>query len=451
MLPSREQLIKAGYPYGKADDVIPLGNPQTEWMRTSPDRVIYIPHSADGHDTGNCSLKVFRNPKEDGLIALWTQNSVEGFGDNHLVVSKSPDGIIWSEPRTVAGAKSSADRQASHGMQIVTDSGRVYLFYVRESENYDNNRQESGKLFCVYSDDACGTFSESCEIRLPRSKYDNRDASKDKNIVFWQSPIRCGDGTFIVGATLYTSHTICPPRINWVNEAAHCCLIRFENINSDPEPDDVKVSILPENDELIGVPNAVYPDMSTAEEQSEGILQLAEQAEEPAVVTLPDGRLFMTMRTMTGYAYRAVSADGGKHFSAPAPLIVGDIHFAQQPLAPCPVYRADEETYLFFFHNNPGKRMGFDAMDPAPWKSNLANYVRNPLYVCVGRYDPDSLQPLRFSKPEKLLDTCDIAVGPKKTAEVGTYTSLCSWQGRCYFWYPDRKYYLLGKDVTDFL
>ena len=33
-----------------------------------------------------------------------------------------------------------------------------------------------------------------------------------------------------------------------------------------------------------------------------------------------------------------------------------------------------------------------------------------------------------FSEPEKLLDTDDIAVGPKKTAEVGTYTSLCWWR-----------------------
>ncbi len=437
MLPSREQLIKAGYPYGKADDMIPLGNPQLEWMRTSPDRVIYIPHGADGFDTGNCQLKVFKNPKADGLIALWTQNSVEGFGDNHLVVSKSSDGIIWSEPRIITGAKSSSDRQASHAIHIVTDSGRIYLFYVKESEHFDNNRQESGRFFCMYSDDACETFSESHEIELPRSKFDNPDASKDKNIVFWQPPIRHKNGTFIAGATLYTSHAICPPRINWVNESAHCCLIRFENVNSDPEPSEVKVTVLPEDDDLIGVPNAVYPDMSTAEE--------------PSVVSLPDGQLFLTMRTMTGYAYCAISSDGGNHFSEPKPLVIGDNQFAQQPLAPCPVYRADGETYLFFFHNNSGRRMGFDEMDPSPWRSNLANYVRNPLYVCVGKYDPDSRQLLRFSTPEKLLDTDDIAVGPKKTAEVGTYTSLCTWQGKCYFWYPDRKYYLLGKDVTAFL
>ena len=40
-------------------------------------------------------------------------------------------------------------------------------------------------------------------------------------------------------------------------------------------------------------------------------------------------------------------------------------------------------------------------------------------------------------------------VGPKRTAEIATYTSFTEFKGRRTLWYPDRKYYLLGKHITD--
>ena len=43
MLPTREELIAMGYPYGKAADGIPMGNPAEEYKRTMPDYIVYRP------------------------------------------------------------------------------------------------------------------------------------------------------------------------------------------------------------------------------------------------------------------------------------------------------------------------------------------------------------------------------------------------------------------------
>ena len=439
MLPTREALIAAGFPYGKADDYIPLGNPSVEWMRTRPDRVIYIPHRSDGTDADNCSLRVIRLKKSGEYIALWTQSSVEGWGDNRMALSRSKDGVFWSPPCLIMGAGNKHDRQASFAMPLETKSGRVYIFFVKETKHYDNNRQESGVLCGMYSDDGLNTFSPAVEISLPRSRYDNSDTTKNKNLVPQQAPVDIGNGKFMIGATLYTSHSICLPKPNWVNESAHCCFLRLENMNEDPEISDIQLSLLPENDQLLGVANTVYPEMETAEE--------------PFLCPLPDCRIFVTMRTMTGYVFYSVSDDGGATFSVPEVLRFEDGSPVCHPLSPCPVFKASNGSYVLCTHNNTGKRMGYDELDPTPWPEglNIANYVRNPLFISVGKYDPSSRQPIRFGKPEKLLDTGDVAVGPKRTAEIGTYSSVCEVNGKTILWYPDRKFYLLGKDITAFL
>ena len=63
---------------------------------------------------------------------------------------------------------------------------------------------------------------------------------------------------------------------------------------------------------------------------------------------------------------------------------------------------------------------------------------------------PVGKQPLKIGAPIKLIDTDDVAVGPKRIAEAGTYTSFTQWKGRSVLWYPDRKFYLLGKELDIF-
>ncbi|MDD3972182.1 MAG: hypothetical protein PHC31_09750, partial [Clostridia bacterium] len=100
------------------------------------------------------------------------------------------------------------------------------------------------------------------------------------------------------------------------------------------------------------------------------------------------------------------------------------------------------------FHDNDGERIGF-SQKKENWEYNMSNFIRNPLYIAIGRFDAKAEQPIRFGMKYKLLDTEDIAVGPKNTSETGTYTSMTYFKNKLMFWYPDRKYYLLGKQITD--
>ena len=78
-------------------------DPATDWKRSNPDIVVYLPKGGDHHDTDNEHFLVFPSPKGSGLLALWTQSSVEGKGDNRAMLARSADGRIWSEPQRVRG------------------------------------------------------------------------------------------------------------------------------------------------------------------------------------------------------------------------------------------------------------------------------------------------------------------------------------------------------------
>ena len=75
---------------------------------------------------------------------------------------------------------------------------------------------------------------------------------------------------------------------------------------------------------------------------------------------LPDGRLFVVMRTATGSPYWSVSGNQGETWTPPRPLLRKDggeplLH----PLSPCPIYDIGGESagsgrYALFIHNHDG-------------------------------------------------------------------------------------------------
>ena len=74
---------------------------------------------------------------------------------------------------------------------------------------------------------------------------------------------------------------------------------------------------------------------------------------------------------------------------------------------------------------------------------------RRPAFIAVGEFRPGAHQPVWFSKQKQILDTDGVVVGLKGTNEIATYTSFTIYKGKQVLWYPDRKYYLLGKYITD--
>jgi hypothetical protein len=161
-------------------------------------------------------------------------------------------------------------------------------------------------------------------------------------------------------------------------------------------------------------------------------------AQEPTLQDLSDGRLITVMRTRTGYIHYALSADGGHTWDTPRPLrYTPGGSRVRQPLASCPLYRLQDGRFVLIFHNNRG-----DANDgTGPTDSRR---VRRPVFISVGCEINNAEQPIRFSRPQLLADNGGVPNPASGHTQIGTYPSLFEFEGRIYFWYPDRKHILCG-------
>lgn len=419
-------------------DRTPADAPESsEWRRSQPDVVVYVPKGGSLNDGDNEHFLVFPAPKSDELLAIWTQSSVEGRGDNHLVIARSSDGVHWSAPQWIVGThRGTKEPQASWGFPVVAKSARLYCFFTKELPVHDNNAQGSGAMGCYYSDDNGREWRPGADIPMPRNRFDNPDTGKPRNWIVWQKPIRDRLGRWVVGYTQCTSNAVRKPVSPiWCHADSRCAFMRFDNLDEGPDPKDIKITWLPKDREGLEVPDRMFPEISVAQE--------------PSIVLLPDGRLFCVMRTMDGHAWCSVSSDDGATWREPEPMRYRDGgDKVKQPLAPCPIYRLDDGRYLFVFHNNDGT-LG-DASEWKPtWTRNESNFVRHPAFLALGEFRPNARQPIWFSQPKQILDTDGVPVGPKGTNEIATYTSLTEWHGRRTLWYPDRKHFLLGKHLSD--
>ena len=393
----------------------------TQIKITSPDHIMFVPKQLEW-ESDNVHLYVVEHEKYGGLLAFWTQSTFEGTGNNHIVMAGSRDGgNTWSAPKFIIGSRAMTredaknEPQASWGFPIVTKSGRIYLFYYRELLGViDNHRQLTGAFAAIYSDDLGESWSESVDIKQRKTPYDSDEYIQD-NIVF-EVPMRGPDGKYLAGFTKYVSRRV-------PDEYKGGCRVyfyRFDNIDDDPEIADLMITTLPEDDRGI----FVY--------RSWGEIG---RIEEPAWVTLPDGRIFCSMRTNLGTVYFAVSSDGGRSWSDPRTLYFDDYTPFVHPISPCPIYDLGDGRYMQLYHgvNNPDK----------PY------LPRDPLIKAIGYFDPDNRQPIRFKKEdsEVYMHLGDKADGFGTDVQLAVYGTMTHQGGKNILWYPDRKFFLLGKDV----
>ena len=166
---------------------------------------------------------------------------------------------------------------------------------------------------------------------------------------------------------------------------------------------------------------------------------------EPTVVALSDGRWFCVMRTRRGAIYYAISDDAGHTWSATQPLRYRDGgQPLLQPVSCCPLYRLNDGRFLLTFHDNDGTDPTGRPPGKWPWQ-----IYRTPAYLTVGEERLDSEQPIWFSRPKLFLDNGGQAWRPSDRTEIGVYTSFFEFEGKRYYWYPDRKHFLLGKCISD--
>lgn len=409
-------------------------NINLELRRTRPDYVVYVPKSPDGssHDTGNEHFLVFDGP-DGSLMAVWTQSTFEGQADQRIVFAQSPDeGRTWSAPQAVAGPLPGVQgSMASWGFPLVSKRGRIYVIYSRHIGVNDIFTHSTGLMAGVFSDDLGRTWSQEQTIPMPRSKWDNPDPAVPANWIVWQKPLRLSEGKYFSGFTRWVSPRVRPPKPlkAWWAEASVVEFMRFENVDDNPKPADLQVSFFAGNDEALQVGLIGHPEVSVAQE--------------PSLVALPDGRLFCVMRTTTGHPFWSASADQGKTWGKPMPLLFDDDSPALlHPCSPCPVYHLADGRYLLLIHNHDGylgKWTPFDTGDH-----------RHPLFACLGEFRPGARQPVWFGAPRLMMDNEGVRIGyGKGRADLAMYASFTVRAGRQVLWYPERKFFLLGRNITD--
>lgn len=387
-------------------------------LHTKPDYIVFIPQAEPEKvgDTYNDHFLVFDKP--DGtLFAINTQATCEGSLDQHISFTRSRNrGKTWAKQKVIAGNKTIAEGLANGGaiaswaFPMVSRSGRIYVVYNQfVPGKVVTNRQHSGVMMGLYSDNDGDSWSKPEQIAMPRSTLDPEDRSIPPEWVVWQKPLRLGkDGKYLVGVSHYT-----PPALHskyrTVTE-----FIRFENIDADPEVKEIEARWFMTNDKVVHF----------------GI-----RCEEPAIVKLPDGRLFVQMRSDSGFPVWSISGDQGETWSEPKPLLTKDGgEPIPHPMSPCPLYDwkgnlAGSGCYFTFVHNK------FDKNDKNPWQK------RGPLYFMAGRYVKDAEQPIWFDAPPKLF--------VDRETNQSFYTSLTVLDGKTVLWYPDQKFYLLGRVIGE--
>ena len=408
---------------------------------TRPDFVVFVPEVTDSavNDTGNEHFLVFDGP-DGSLMAVWTQSSAESQPDQHQAFARSDDdGKTWSKPRIIAGPKKPGDGHiASWGYPLVTRSGRIYILYSQHIGKTDQFFHHTGWLHGIFSDDNGATWSAPQNVPMRRSMRDNPDPAMPPNVLCWQKPLRLGkDGRYLAGVTRWTSFAVTPnPTKSWMSADARVEFMRFENIDENPEPKDIRIAWFAFNEQALSVPYPGHAEVSACQE--------------PSLVKLPDGRLFCVMRTCSGSPCWSVSADQGETWTVPRPLLRRDggaplLH----PLSPCPMYdvggnEAGSGHYALFIHNHDGHYMGYTPED--------SSYHRRPIHLVRGTFRAGADQPVWFDEPQFFFDHDGVSLGKPGTRgrlDLALYASFTVRGGVPVLWYPERKFFLLGKSIPN--
>jgi hypothetical protein len=406
---------------------------------TRPDYVVFVPEVAGDKvsDTGNEHFLVFDGP-DGSLMAVWTQSSAEAQPDQHIAFSRSTDeGVTWSKPRIIAGPKKAgAGHMASWAYPLVSTSGRMYVLYSQHIGKHDSFFHSTGWLHGIFSDDRGQTWSPPENIPVARSINDNPDASFPPNMLCWQKPLRLGQGgKYLAGFTRWTSNAVRKnPTGSWISHDSRVEFMRFENVDDNPRVADLKIRWFAANEKALAVPLPGHPEVSACQE--------------PSIVRLPDGRLFVVMRTASGSPFWSTSADGGETWAPPRRLLRRDggeplLH----PLSPCPIYDVGGNTagsgrYVLFIHNHDGHYKNFGPTD--------TSHHRRPVYLVPGRFRPGAEQPVWFDESRLFMDHDGVSLGKPGTpgrTDLALYASFTVRQDRAVLWYPDRKFFLLGRVI----
>ena len=228
--------------------------------------------------------------------------------DQSIAFSRSTDGgVSWSPRGIVSGPGPREGQKSQWGFPVVSSSGRIYVFY-----NKSTGIGYGALLECKYSDDDGYTWMDGgVEIPYRRTKWDHPDPKVQPNCIIWQKATRDSKGRQVVPLT-HGTHIYVKPHLNagsiggtskFLSDLGEmrCEFLRFDNIDEGPDPKDLELTWLPDDEDLVSVPMTAEPWASAG----------YSFCQEPGLVLLPDGRLFTEMRTANGDIWYTVSDDDG--------------------------------------------------------------------------------------------------------------------------------------------
>ena len=411
-----------------------------DWRRTNPDLVFFLPKQPPEWVEAVDHVLVDVTPGGD-LLAIWTYGTKADASDHTVLYARSEDGgRTWSEPGEFDPPGPKSGQVTCFGFPVISRTGRIYAFY-NKGAGVGISYQTSF-LRCSYSDDDGRTWTPGgVDIPYRRTILSHPDPSIGTNSIPWQKPIRDARDRVLAGYTEWASpaarQTTAVRRpdgtVGYYRSDCRCQFMRFDNIDEGPEPRDVQITWLPDDEELITVPLTNDPDAPAG----------SSFCQEPGVVLLPDDRLFTVMRTRNGQIWYTVSDDHGHSWRPTEMLRFKDGgEPMENPVSPTPLYRLNDGRFLQLMQNHDG--WGYGALGPSD-----SNSSRRPQFISLGEYRPDAHQPIWFSDPVLLFDTNCVGVPPFYRWWLSMYASLTELNGERIFWYSDRKVFGLGRYITD--
>ncbi|MBO4303917.1 MAG: exo-alpha-sialidase [Lentisphaeria bacterium] len=395
-----------------------------ELYRTKPDYIVYVPScKGDSSDHGNEHLHVFRG-KDGRLCALWTMSAFEGTFSQRPVLSCSfDDGRSWTKPKCLlqeAIDPETGKNMGSWAAPAISRSGRIYLIYCKHTGKKAHHQR--GAMAVMFSDDDGETWSKEVIREIPRTKYDLTDPSEAVDWVVWQKAYRLRSGKVLMGFTRgWLSYPPAPK--SWTQHPCGCEFFRLDNLDEDPDAEDLVLNFITDPEKPLTAPIRNYENRFCAEE--------------PAVCQLPDGRLFVVMRTTEGHVWYSVSEDDGVSWRTPEMLRYTDGgEGIEHPLSPAPMYETAPGEYVLFIHNHDGYGGQKDPQAKGNW--------RNPLYILRGEYRAGAHQPVWFSAPVEWMNNGGVSL---ERNDLAIYGDLTMEKGVPVLWYPDRKFFLLGRKI----
>ena len=279
---------------------------------------------------------------DDGawVCVLTTGSGREGHSGQHVVSTRSTDhGQTWSEPMDI---EPPGPPESSWVMPVKVPSGRIYAFYVHNTDDFRQVISDSGLIERVdtlghymfkYSDDHGRTWSgERYEIPVRMTQIDRQNPYHGKLRFFWGvgKPIihqgKVYFGFAKVGRFGYGFMAI--------SEGYFLC---SEDMCTERDPAKIRWQLLPDGE--AGLRSVEGP-----------------VADEHNLVGLSDGSLYCTYRTIEGHNCAAYSRDGGHTWDGPqyASYSPGG-RLVKHPRAANFVWRCRNGNYLLWFHNNGTK------------------------------------------------------------------------------------------------